>query len=231
MKKEKSCSYCGKPLNAYWQKLYCGHECTGLARRKGEVEYTFSDDGMVGYGKLMTGETFLFDSVDFAKICDTMWYRSVQGRRGEVYVADCKRNKLHRVILNAPKGATVDHINMDTLDNRKSNLRICTHRQNLCNRMPQSNNTSGVSGVSFKKNRRTWNARIKFYGAEIHLGAYRTFIEAVQARNEGMYWLYGEYGRYNDVPPAPKRIREYVAKKCSHFLTEMTVLNSEVEND
>jgi hypothetical protein len=65
-------------------------------------------------------------------------------------------------------------------------LRICTHRQNQCNQSLQSNNISGVAGVSYKKNRKTWNARIKYYGQEIHLGAYHTFIEAVQARNEGI---------------------------------------------
>jgi hypothetical protein len=166
----------------------------------------------------MTGETFSFDSEDFHKIYKTMWYRSIQGAHGETYVTDCHNNKLHRVLLDAPTGLYVDHINLDTLDNRKCNLRLCNHRDNLCNRDLQTNNQSGVSGVTWKKNRRTWNARIKYYGHEIHLGAYRSFIEAVQARNEGMKLLFGEFGRYNNAPDAPKYIQEYVKAKCRCFM-------------
>ena len=220
MNKNHKCEFCAALLTRREQVRFCSIKCAGLFRRKSEIIYTFSTDGKIGYGKLLTGETFIFDSDDFSKISGTMWYRSIQGTRGEVYIVDCRGDKLHRFILNAPDGVLVDHRNLDTLDNRKHNLRACTHRENLCNRDLQSNNTSGVSGVSWKKNRRTWNARIKYYGKEIHLGAYRSFKEAVQARNEGMKWLYGEFGRYNDVPEAPLFIKKYVQEKCSRFLNE-----------
>ena len=85
--------------------------------------------------------------------------------------------------------------------------------------------------MSWKKHRRTWNARIKYYGKEIHLGAYHSFLEAIQARNEGMKWLYGEFGRYNDVPEAPLHIKAYVKNKCSRFLNEATIQLSEVVID
>ena len=228
MTPEKTCEYCGAPFTRNWQIHYCSLKCAGLARRQGEVAYTFSSDGKIGYGKLVTGETFIFDSDDFSKISGTMWYRAINGAHGEVYVTDSHGNKLYRAILDAPGDMCVDHINLDPLDNRKCNLRICTHRQNLCNRAPQSNNTSGVSGVCWKKRRQTWNARIKYYGAEIHLGAYHSFLEAVQARNEGMKWLYGEFGRHNDVPEAPPHIKEYVANKCSCFINGAAVLFPEV---
>ena len=54
---------------------------------------------------------------------------------------------LHRLILDAPPGKHVDHINGDTLDNRKCNLRLCSIRENLLNRGPNKNNTSGYKGV------------------------------------------------------------------------------------
>ncbi len=220
MNKKNTCEYCSNPLTTREQKRFCSTKCAGLARRKGKITYTFSSDGKIGYGKLLTGEVFIFDSEDYDKIRNTMWYRSVQGAHGEAYVADCNSHKLHRVIMNAPADLYVDHNNLDTLDNRKCNLRICNHRDNLCNRALQPNNKSGVSGVSWKKRRGTWNARVKYYGQEIHLGAYRSFVEAVQARNEGMKWLYGDFGRYNDVPEAPRHIKEYVEAKCRCFIFE-----------
>lgn len=222
------CKYCGKPLIRREQIRFCSVACAGMARRQGDVIYIFSSDNQIGYGKLLTGETFLFDYEDFPKIKDRMWYGSVQGAHGEIYILDCRGSKIQEVILNIPEGLYVDHINLNTLDNRKSNLRLCSHRDNLCNRDLQTNNTSGVSGVHWNKNRRTWNARVKYYGQEIHLGAYHSFQEAVQARNEGMKWLYGEFGRYNDVPKAPPHIREYVQTKCSRFLKETAVLQLEV---
>ena len=111
---------------------------------------------------------------------------------------------------------TID-INLDTLDNRLCNLRIVTHQQNQINQPLQKNNTSGVSGVSFYPARNKYRARIKIGQHDLHLGYYHTFEEVVQARNVGMECMFGEYGRYNDVPPAPKWIRQYVTEKCKRF--------------
>lgn len=118
---------------------------------------------------------------------------------------------LHRYIFpDVPAGYEVDHISLDTLDNRKCNLRICTHQQNQCNQPLQRNNTSGVSGVSFYPPRNKYRARIKASQHDIHLGYYLTFGEAVQARNVGMRCMFGDYGRYNDVADAPEWIRKQV---------------------
>lgn len=72
------------------------------------------------------------------------------------------------------------------------------------------NNTSGITGVSFYASRNKYRARIKICQHDIHLGYYKTFIEAVQARNIGMECMFGEYGVYNDVPDTPKWIRDKV---------------------
>ena len=81
----------------------------------------------------------------------------------------------------------------------------------------QCNNTSGVSGVRYYKARSKFVARIKVCQKDIHLGYYVTFEEAVQARNVGMECMFGEYGRYNDVPDAPLWIRTKVIEKCKRF--------------
>ena len=74
-----------------------------------------------------------------------------------------------------------------------------------------------MSGVSWYAPRRKFRARIKIAQVEIHLGYYRTFEEAVQARNVGMECMFGEFGRYNAVPPAPKWIKVAVIEKCKRF--------------
>ena len=130
---------------------------------------------------------------------------------------DCSGRSLHRYIMNPPAGYEVDHVDLNTLNNRKSNLRLCTHQQNQCNQPLQCNNTSGISGVSFYPPRHKYRARIKIGQQDIHLGYYCSFIEAVQARNVGMECMFGEYGRYNDAPDAPYWIRKLVNEKCERF--------------
>jgi hypothetical protein len=188
--------------------------------------YWFSEDGNTGYAELSTGEVFCFDAEDYAKISDRTWYRC-NAKPG--YVGDNKGYCIHRVIIAAPAGYEIDHINLNPLDNRKCNLRVCTHQQNQCNQPLQSNNTSGVSGVSYYPPRQKYRARIKCFQRELHLGYYNSFIEAVQARNEGMRILFGEFGRVNKAPPTPRWIREKVRSVCNRFKEEAVFLTSHKE--
>lgn len=180
-------------------------------------DYWFSDDGATGYGGLSTGEVFCFDSGDYEKIADSVWYKC---NASPGYVGDHKGFCIHRVILAAPVGCEIDHINLNPLDNRKCNLRICTHQQNQCNQPLQRNNTSGVTGVSYYSRKGKYRARIKYFQKELHLGYFATFLEAIQARNVGMKILFGEFGRINDAPPPPKWINDMVQIKCDRFLSE-----------
>src|SRR5882672_2771828 len=72
---------------------------------------------------------------------------------------------LHRMIMgNPPKNMDVDHINGDTLDNRRENLRICTHAENARNCGARSHNKSGIKGVNFDRKRNKWLALITYNG-------------------------------------------------------------------
>ena len=186
-------------------------------------KYWFNSEGSIGYGRTSTEEVFMFDSEDFYKIKDTLWYRCNNSVSGGAYVGNSEGICIHRFIIKAPTGYQIDHINLNPLDNRKCNLRLCTHQQNQCNHPLQKNNTSGVTGVSFYHPRSKYRARIKYYQKELHLGYYKSFIEAVQARNEGMLHLFEEFGLYNDVPEAPPYIKENIKEKCSRFLKETAV--------
>ena len=89
-----------------------------------------------------------------------------------------KKLSMHRVILNAPDGVPVDHINRNRLDNRKSNLRLCDSHVNNANASIRSDNTSGCRGVSWNKNNNAWVARIQIRGHRKLLGYFKTFEEA-----------------------------------------------------
>ena len=183
------------------------------------VNFTFSEDGEIAYGHLPDGIVFQIDASEMHKIEGVSFYRNYKDLTGKIlYVMDRHRKHLHRYLIDAPKGYEIDHINLDTLDNRLCNLRVCTHQQNQCNQPLQKNNTSGVTGVRFYKARNKFCARIKVCQHDIHLGYYLTFEEAVQARNVGISCMFGEYGRYNDVAPAPQWIKEDVINRCKRFV-------------
>jgi hypothetical protein len=84
----------------------------------------------------------------------------------------------------------LDHINRNRSDNRISNLREVTNKQNLQNAGKYSHNTSGHSGVSWHKQRSKWVAQIKHNHKVIHLGYFTNIEDAIAARKaaEKLYW-------------------------------------------
>jgi hypothetical protein len=101
--------------------------------------------------------------------------------------------RLHRFITNATQGTDVDHKDGNKLDNRKNNLRVCTHQQNCCNIKGYSHNTSGVTGVYYDKVNDKWCAKIKVNDKNIWLGRHKTFNEAVKVRKEAEERYFGEF--------------------------------------
>lgn len=92
---------------------------------------------------------------------------------------------LHRWIVNCPKDKVVDHINRNTLDNRKCNLRICTQRENNCNKR---NNTKHIE---VRKINNRYYARAVVNGKEISLGGYASLDEAIIGRNNRLLSIEG----------------------------------------
>lgn len=100
---------------------------------------------------------------------------------------------LHRLIVNAGPGQFVDHINRNTLDNRKCNLRVCTHKQNLCNRLAALR--VGFKGVVVHQGK--YRATIQPNGKDVQLGMFRSAEEAARAYDEAARHYYGEFARLN----------------------------------
>ena len=119
---------------------------------------------------------------------------AITKNRNKLY-AEKRVNKknvyLHRYIMNCPKGKYVDHINHNTLDNRKENLRITNNADNLRNGQLRLNNTTGINGVYYDKTRKKYVAKIKVNYKTINLGRYNTLEEATQKRKEAevKYWV------------------------------------------
>ena len=91
----------------------------------------------------------------------------------------------------------VDHINSDSLDNRRSNLRVCTVSQNNMNSAIGRNNKSGYKGVSWDKTNKKWRAGIKAKGKSVSLGSFNSKKDAARAYNEAAKKAYGEFAKLN----------------------------------
>ena len=150
---------------------------------------------------LTNGAVTLVDNRDYAWLSQWKWSTSVSGTRfyASGQMGGEKRKRMHRIILNAPKGMEVDHINGRTLDNRRCNLRICSRQENSRNSSVNYNSASGYKGVTRRLDRDhdTWQARITLDGKGIYLGEFTCKVEAAKAYDRKAKELHGEFARLN----------------------------------
>ena len=158
---------------------------------------------------LTQGKTAIVDEADFEWLSQWKWY-FWKGRNGNGYairkdnlgIVDGIRKwdifRMHRVIMSAPSNMQVDHINVNPLDNRRENLRLCTHRENTYNKK-KSRGSSKYKGVSWKRDNNKWQAAIRC-GLETHyLGLFSSQESAAAAYNEAAIKYFGEFAGLNEV--------------------------------
>ena len=151
------------------------------------------------YLPLSQGYVAIVDDEDFDYLVQYSWYaKKASGRKGSQYYAqNWKLGKMHRFIMKCPKGMQVDHINHNPMDNRKSNLRICTLKENLYNRRrkPHPKTNSRYLGVfpSGKK----WVASIGVNYKKIHIGTFTTADDAAKAYDREARKHFGQYANLN----------------------------------
>lgn len=120
----------------------------------------------------------IVDDEDFELISKFKWHIQPSSNGGEGYAVT--KIRMHRIITNAPHGAMVDHINGDSLDNRRCNLRLCTNAQNQQNTEGRGG-TSRHKGVSFNKKSGKWLAAFLFEGRRYYCGLWDDEDDAARA--------------------------------------------------
>lgn len=179
----------------------------------GKNSYLELTDGLSVEVTSTNGYKFYIDKSDLNRVKKFKWSVS-KDSKDVLTVLNAKAEQITTFLLGKCKGHEIDHIDRNRLNNRRSNLRICTHQQNRFNHNLQSNNTSGISGVRFNKARQKYVAKIKYCGLDIHLGYYKDLLSAMQARNVGADFLFGEFAVLTDAPEAPDTIKNYVFGQC-----------------
>lgn len=191
---ESSTKVCNTEIGLLCGKHYLQYKRYGeiLGRTKYDpneikVERDYAVIVLYNHNSEPIAETFI-DVEDVDKVKDCKWCLDKNN-----YVKNSRQEYLHRVIMTDTT-LLIDHINGNTLDNRKSNLRVCSNSDNLKNRVRlPKNNTSGIVGVRFRKDRNMWYAELKADGIVHRLGSYPTKEEAIEARLKGELKYFGKY--------------------------------------
>ena len=162
------------------------------------------DDPATRHIPLTKGKIARIDASDYEKFDQhhwcAMWCKDVESYYAvRVINQDGKKHTLlmHRAVMNALPDQIVDHINHNTLDNRRSNLRIASPSESQHNKLRQRNNTSGFIGVDFFSKTGQWRARIVHHNVEIHLGLFDTPKQAAQTRDRKAIELRGRFAVLN----------------------------------
>jgi hypothetical protein len=147
---------------------------------------------------LTQGQFALVDPEDYAELAKHKWCASRQSNTFYAVRSEHGRQiRMHRVVLHAPPGLVVDHINHDGRDNTKRNLRSCTKAENACNQRPQQGCSSQYIGVGRLKGTNKWYARIRAHGHPLWLGTFASERAAALARDAAAMAIYGPYTHLN----------------------------------
>jgi len=165
-----------------------------ISKKKGNDYQVSGADVIVNVrdkkGKLKCN--FLIDLDIWEQVKDYYW-NTKPSFKGDLYVHNPTIGYLHKIIHNSPEGKEVDHINGNRMDNRLSNLRVCTHRENSRNLCLKKNNTSGYPGIVKDKRTGCWMARIKLNYKDKSLGYFKDKEEAIKCRKEAEDKYFGEF--------------------------------------
>lgn len=151
---------------------------------------------------LPSGHVALLSLDDIGTVSGFSWCLNALGRVWAFTPGGAKARKriyLHRLILaSSCQGLFVDHKNHDPLDNRRENLRACTHAENARNSRTRRHSSTGLTGVTVQRNGE-FRARICAGGKRIDLGSFSTPTEAALARDYAASNLHGEFACLNGV--------------------------------
>lgn len=206
--KDTSCSICGEKTHSLFEeKPYCKKHWMQMWRHGDVLTETIFDKNQYeefdDYYEIWLKNQFFevvaktkIDKEDFEKVMQYKWYCHQYENLKQYCQGTLEKGvkqRLHHFILNLKhkelNGKVIDHINGDSLDNRKSNLRIITQQENMQNR----HSIDGMIGIrmySLKSGKIRYSARITHNYQTISLGTFNSLEEAQEARRKGekKYW-------------------------------------------
>ena len=147
--------------------------------------------------ELADGSFALIDAIDVPLVENELWCYAGKG-----YVLGSQgRPKLHRLIMTPADGLEVDHINGNARDNRRSNLRVCDHSENMCNRKAQKARGGKtvsclLKGVYLLPSGR-YGVQLSRNGTTKYVGSFSTAEEAAQVYDAEARAQYGEFALVN----------------------------------
>lgn len=160
--------------------------------------------------QLSRGMITIVDDEDFERFGHLKWSvcasdkralrRSYYAVRTDHKVKPAAHYRLHREIMNAPAGMFVDHIDGDSLNNTRANLRVCTPRENARNRNPHplGNGLRGFIRLpAYRSGGERYRALITLDGKTYNLGVFPSQIDAARAYDAKAVELHGEFATLN----------------------------------
>ncbi len=153
--------------------------------------------------KLTQGLETIFDLPDLMLVAPHRWcahknHRNIYpatnislpgGKRRLIY--------MHKLLISGGRAVHIDHANLNGLDNRRENLRLCSQNENLRNRRLNTKSKSGFKGVSWHSGCRKYEANIRINGRQTRIGYFSDPIEAAHAYDDAARIHYGEFASIN----------------------------------
>ena len=157
--------------------------------------------------QIARGLTLIVDESDYGYVMETGPWTPQPGKAGTFYAMRTKwqgekrKVYLHRILIGVTPDRRVDHINGNGLDNRRSNLRVCSNAENMRN-MRRGRGRSIYKGVAWFTRDECWRAYIVMDAKQIHLGYFATEVEAAEAYDESARRLFGAFAKLNFTEPS-----------------------------
>lgn len=176
--------------------------------------------------KLSRGFISIIDEQDFEEISKHKWYAQLtRGKNRHVYAARASTReekdggsgqqiRMHRQILCPKKNEMIDHINGNTLDNRRANLRVCSRSQNACNSVKIASASSTFKGVYFNRDTQKFHSSITVSGKLYYLGSFDNAADAALQYDKFAIFIQGEFSKLNF--PNAASIEEIIKLKAEN---------------
>ena len=169
--------------------------------------------------KLTKGQVALVDDEDYEKLSQWKWYAQYRKGTGCYYAirsdysGDSQKSVyMHRYILGLEAGEkkVINHKNHNTLDNRKENIEICSHKENIRFSRKKKSSTKGYKGIYRVNSSRKWTAQISVDGERIYLGVFSNEKDAALAYDWGAKKYFGKFAYVNfpEIKNPPEPISE-----------------------